>query len=244
MSVPASVYFDVQQRMIAIMESLDPETFDRRVPACPAWTIRDLLAHVAAGISDSASGNVPELEGVNLMDHWRSIAAHDALEAMLRRQIEQRRAHSVDELLEEWRTAARHAEPLLRGQQEFPAQVPVFMDWRIAMDITVHEDDLRGALGLEPADPTLPCYAHAATWYGMALELRIRDLNRPAVRLEADSVALDLGDGEPAAVLRAGAYEMTMALTGRRTDDEIRALDWDGDPEPFLDIFSSYMSPS
>lgn len=67
---------------------------------------------------------------------------------------------------------------------------------------------------------------------------------RPAMRLESEDLVLDLGESPPEAVLRAGAFEMTMALTGRRTDDQIRALDWDGDPSQYLDIFSAYMTPS
>lgn len=45
-------------------------------------------------------------------------------------------------------------------------------------------------------------------------------------------------------MLRASAFELTMALTGRRTEEQIRALDCDGDPSQYLDIFSMYMAPS
>jgi uncharacterized protein (TIGR03083 family) len=239
-----SVYLDDQARMIEIVQTLGPVALNTVVPACPAWTVQDLLAHVTAGVVDSVAGNVPELAGVNLMDHWKDAAAHGALEELVSRQIRERQGRSVSDLLAEWRAATEQAAPMLRGERSFPPGVPPLMEWTIAMDVTVHDDDLRCALGREPADPTLPCFVHATTWYGMSLDIRIRDLERPAMRLEAEDVALDLGEGAPVAILRAGAYEMTMALTGRRSEEEIRALDWDGDPSPFLDVFSAYATPS
>jgi uncharacterized protein (TIGR03083 family) len=227
-----------------IAQDLDRDALAAVVPACPEWTVHDLLAHVTAGISDAAAGNVPELEGINLMDHWSDEAIHDALDAMLRRQLDERRDRTVTELVDEWRAGARAAVPMLRGERPFPPGLPPLFEWTVAMDITVHEDDLRGALGLEPAGPSLQAYTHAALWYGMALDVRIRALGRPAMRLEAGEVELDLGEGEPVATLRADPYEATLALTGRRTEQQLRALDWEGDPSQHLDILSAYMSPS
>lgn len=51
------------------------------------------------------------------------------------------------------------------------------------------------------------------------------------------------GQGEPQATVTASDFELLRALTGRRTDDEIRALEWDGDPETFLRHFSMYGHP-
>lgn len=240
---PCSVYVDGQERMIAIMRGLDREALQILVPACPAWSVRDLLAHVTAGVADSVMGNVPELDGVTLVDHWKDAAAHEALEALVRRQIEERRERSVDDLVDEWRAATEQALPMLRGECAFPPGIPPLMEWTIAMDVTVHENDLRHALGLQPADPTLPAYVLAATGYGMSLDARIRELGRPAMRLESGDVQLNLGEGPPSAVLCASPFELTMALTGRRTEEQIRALDWDGDPSQYLDIFSVYMTP-
>jgi len=37
------------------------------------------------------------------------------------------------------------------------------------------------------------------------------------------------------ATLTGSSFELTRALGGRRTRGEIRAMDWDGEPEQFLD---------
>jgi hypothetical protein len=68
---------------------------------------------------------------------------------------------------------------------------------------------------------------------GLRLHLASTDL--PPLRVEATGLRdWMVGRGEPAATLRAGPFTLLRALSGRRTMDEVRALDWEGDPEPFL----------
>jgi uncharacterized protein (TIGR03083 family) len=240
----AAVYVSSQRRILERLAGHDRNAFEASVPACPAWTVRQTVAHVVAGIVDSASGNMPELDGLSLMDHWKDRVVYDALERMLRRQIDERAERSVAELCDEWQAATSAAMPMLRGERPFPPGTPPLIEWTIAMDVTVHEDDLRSALRLGPADPTLPAYAHTATWYGMSLDIRVRALGLPALRLVADDLVIDAGEGPPAAVLHASAYELTMALTGRRSRTQIRSMDWMGDPTAHLDILSLYAPPA
>jgi hypothetical protein len=42
---------------------------------------------------------------------------------------------------------------------------------------------------------------------------------------------------EPAAILTASNFELMRALSGRRSYDQIRKLDWSVDPEPYLPAF-------
>lgn len=51
---------------------------------------------------------------------------------------------------------------------------------------------------------------------------------------------LVLGDGEPVATLRGEPFELLRAMSGRRSADRVRALDWEGEPGPFLDLLSAY----
>ena len=41
-------------------------------------------------------------------------------------------------------------------------------------------------------------------------------------------------------VLRATPYDFLRSVTGRRSEREVRALDWSGDPSPILDQLSPY----
>ncbi|MGI8707100.1 MAG: hypothetical protein ACR2LG_02690 [Actinomycetota bacterium] len=37
--------------------------------------------------------------------------------------------------------------------------------------------------------------------------------------------------------LRTSTFELFRALHGRRTVDQVRAMEWDGDPEPWMPVF-------
>jgi hypothetical protein len=52
------------------------------------------------------------------------------------------------------------------------------------------------------------------------------------------------GTGAPAATLAGDPFELFRALSGRRSLDQVRALAWDGDPEPYLDLFAPYPMPA
>jgi hypothetical protein len=47
----------------------------------------------------------------------------------------------------------------------------------------------------------------------------------------------------PAATVSAEAFELFRAISGRRSADQIRAMAWDGDPEPYVSTVSPYPLP-
>ena len=53
---------------------------------------------------------------------------------------------------------------------------------------------------------------------------------------------MTLGEGDPAATVRASDFEALRAMGGRRNADQMRALDWTGDAEPYVALMSSYGS--
>jgi hypothetical protein len=38
----------------------------------------------------------------------------------------------------------------------------------------------------------------------------------------------------------ADPFELARAVNGRRSPEQIRAFDWEGDPEPFMHLFYPY----
>jgi hypothetical protein len=46
-----------------------------------------------------------------------------------------------------------------------------------------------------------------------------------------------VGDGEPAGSLKVTPFELFRAAAGRRSRQQLRALAWTVDPEPYLDVF-------
>jgi hypothetical protein len=72
------------------------------------------------------------------------------------------------------------------------------------------------------------------------IDKRIRAAGSPAVLVVVDGDEVVLGDGEPASTVRLTAFELLRAM-GRRSERQLRALDWAG--EPRLDVFTLFGPP-
>jgi hypothetical protein len=53
-----------------------------------------------------------------------------------------------------------------------------------------------------------------------------------------------LGAGSEMATLKASRYELFRALGGRRSEHQIRAMDWIGDVDPMIGVLSRYPLPT
>lgn len=214
----SEIYADARARVIDLVTSAPADSLDAAVPATPDWTGRDLLAHMVGVQADVVSGN---LEGAG------SQAWND-------NHVESRKGRSVDELVEEWRTGAAQFDAMA-------AAAPSSMVGALVADLLHHELDLRGALGQAPPGEALA----APVDFGVNLmagflDRRLRKLDKPALRVRADGQEWTLGEGEPAATLTTSPVEFFRVLAGRRSANQVRALEWDGDPDPYLDVLSAF----
>jgi uncharacterized protein (TIGR03083 family) len=199
-----------QERVIALVTDLTPEQAQARVPACPDWTVRDLLSHMVGLGADVVAGDEPD-------DHNAGWTA---------RQVARRRGRDVDELVEEWRAVAG---PLRDWMREHGTR-PLF-------DVTIHEQDLRGALGVSGAQDT-PAMTAVRDRFLARLADRLAGL--PPLALVGDTWRWESEPGaEPAVVLRAPDFELTRALLGRRSARQLRSWTVRGDVEPYLDAFTA-----
>jgi hypothetical protein len=98
---------------------------------------------------------------------------------------------------------------------------------------------------LPPAgDRNAPATALGPRIYARWLGQRLAQRGRPALRLRPGGQEWVEGTGVPAATLVADPFELFRALSGRRSLDQVRALAWDGDPAPYLDLFAPYPMPA
>src|SRR5438552_3150941 len=118
----AAAYWECRQRVATLVAALDGPTASTPVPACPGWSVRDVVAHLTGIVDDALAGR---LEG----------AATDAWTA---RQVDSRRDLSVARMLSDWTAQAALFEPLLDLAGEGGRQA--------VADIACHEQDIRGAL--------------------------------------------------------------------------------------------------
>jgi Mycothiol maleylpyruvate isomerase N-terminal domain len=52
----ARIYHDTKDRVTSLVTSLDEAALRTAVPACPSWSIRDVVAHLAATSDDIGRG--------------------------------------------------------------------------------------------------------------------------------------------------------------------------------------------
>jgi uncharacterized protein (TIGR03083 family) len=219
MSQFGRAFVDTQERLMELCKSLNRTDFDRRVPACPDWTVRDLVAHLVGVAADVAAGNIRYAGS----PQWTAA------------QIATRRDGSADELLEEWRALAP---ALAEGiDHVHPAMAGAFVG-----DIVTHEQDLRAAVGRPGGRESLGA-AIALDSYARFFGRRIKDNELAGLELRAGQDSWQLGTDEPAGRVVSGRFEMLRGLTGRRTRKEIRGFEWTTDPEPYLPVFSTYRYP-
>jgi uncharacterized protein (TIGR03083 family) len=146
-----SAYAEVQGRMTTLARSLSAEQLELRVPACPAWTVQELLAHHAGVAADVAKGSMAELgEVTRLLDQSFDPAVARDRDSLTDRQVRERRGHTIAMIMQEWSATTSAILPMLRGDLQFPDGVGAVGGVIAMNDVVVHEGDLHEALGLDP----------------------------------------------------------------------------------------------
>lgn len=204
-----------QQRVIALVRDLPPERAAVRVPACPDWTVRDLLAHMVGLGVDVVAGDEPD-------DHNATWTG---------KHVTERHDSDVAALVAEWQAVA---EPLRAWMRENGV--------RPLGDVIIHEQDLRGALDVPGGQDTPGLHAIRDRFTGRFADA-VAGLPPIALvgeqwtwtsRGPADAHSVD---GAPV-VLRAPDFDLARALVTRRSAAQLRAWTVRGDVGPYLDAFA------
>lgn len=233
----ARAYAEARESMTRIARSLDTSGLARPVPACPGWTVKDLVGHVTSIASNLAAGTIPD-DLKNLAQVWDTDTAQHR-ELFIDEQLDLQRSRSIDEILSEWESAGSVVEQMLRGERPQPPNAPVLAEWVIVTDIGVHQHDLRGAVD-QPGDRDSLATGLALRSYVEGMRFRSAIEGIAPLRIRAGTREWITGEGEPLATVTADPFDLARAAAGRRSPEQIRAFDWEGDPEPFLTLFYPY----
>jgi uncharacterized protein (TIGR03083 family) len=234
----ASAYGDARVRLGSLLGGMEPARLDTAVPACPGWTVRDVLAHVVGVAADWYSDRVVP----GLMDAWADEEAAAERDAWTQRQIDDRRWCDAGCLLVEWERWSAAVEHRLRSGDGLPADPPPDVLVVAPADLAVHIQDIRAALGAagdRSSAATKLAFGVYRTWLGM----RLASTGLPALRLHDGTREWVVGAGMAQATVTAEGFELFRAISGRRSAGQIRAMAWDGDPEPYVPIVSPYPLP-
>jgi uncharacterized protein (TIGR03083 family) len=232
----AAAYHDARIAMTTLVREASEKTRDTRVPACPDWTVHDLVAHVTSIASDLSTGVFPP--DLNPIQFWDAEMAVRR-EAFVDQALAKRRDKPLEEILTEWESSATQLEGMIRGDEPFPEHSPPLAEWIVVTDIGVHLQDLQGALGTSGYRDALATGLSLRS-YVEAMKWRVAQEGLPSLRIRAGSREWVVGEGDPVATLTGDPFELGRAASGRRSPDQIRAYDWEGDPEPFIPLFYPY----
>lgn len=213
----AAAYRTVQSRVDALLRER-ADVADVNVPACPLWSVRETVSHLAGTAQDIASLN---LQGAGT-DTWTQA------------QIDRHADHRLDELLDLWAGRADSVTDIL-------AQGPQLVGAQAVFDALTHEHDICGALG-EPGLRTQdPVFEVAAGFLTAMLDRAIRRAALPALQLTTPTTGTtQLGDPSTAPgqiAVEMSDFEALRAFGGRRSNRQLWALPWQGDPERLLLTF-------
>jgi len=208
----ADEYAAARAGVRALLADCDPAAAATVVPACPAWTVHDLCAHlVGVPAALVARDNPPPGDNQDWVDG----------------QVAARADRSVAELLDEWDEVGPPFEALMR-------KLPHAFGG-LVYDAVAHEHDLRGALGRPGDRDGAGVLASLDVMVPMvARDLAATDPSPGTLQLQAGGREWVIGAGEPTVSLRTTPFELMRVLGSRRSRAQLLAAPWDGDVEPFV----------
>jgi len=207
-----AAYAVTRARMSALFLDASDDELARVVPACPAWTVHDLAAHVVSIPAALSVGQLPTGD----VGEW--------IQAL----VDARRDDSVTSMVDEWHGLDEPLAAILSG----PGGL-------LYADVAVHEHDARGALdrpdhtALE-VDVILP---RAVAAFADPL----RDAGLGAIAVRDGARRWQSHDAEPGWTLLVDPWEAVRALNSRRTEEELLVLPAEGDARPYVEILDAHL---
>jgi uncharacterized protein (TIGR03083 family) len=230
----AAAYEETHTAILGILGGLSDRQVSTVIPACPAWTVRELVAHMTGVAADAIAARFPAVD-----PHGTWAERRHTVDAFTAGHVDRRRRMATDEVLAEWAGHVPVLARMLRREQPFPAGSLPSIDWMVISDIAAHAQDLRGALHM-PGDRDSAGVALGLQRYVTGVSQRIIAAGLPALRLRTKDREYVAGRGSPAATVTAGQWELFRALCSRRSPSQLRALRWSGDAELYLPLLPAY----
>lgn len=217
----AAAYRMVRERVDALVRGR-AGIAELTVPACPGWTIRQVVAHL--------TGVAQDIDALNLEKKGTGPWA-DA-------QVARLGGHRIDDLLDLWGQSLDSVSANLA----FASDAGVC---QLVFDTLTHEHDIRGALGQPGSRAGDLAFKAALGFVTMMGDQFIREAELPALRLSTPTIgSVQLGDPHTArghVELSISDFETLRAFGGRRSMGQLLALPWLGNPTDLMPAFTDVL---
>lgn len=241
----AAAYAETRDSVVQLVRTLSDEQLALKVPACPEWTIKDLVAHLCHVAESYTTGNVPTAPGSaqQAAAEWTDEERLRQRDAWTASGVEARRDRSLDQVVKEWGKHAALLVAMLAGDKPWPEGFPGFIaQYSANGDLSAHENDIRGALGLAPERGGLAReIAYDAQTF--LLQTRGGSMDVPAIKFVTQRGEHVVGKGDVVATIEVDQYELLRAIAGRRSVEQIQAMFGNVGALPYLPIISSNPLP-
>ncbi len=209
-----AMYQVVRAELVKELGELDDASASRLVPACPQWTVKEVVAHIS-GL------NVELVAGVPLA----SIGSEEATG----RQVADRAHLNLQEVVDEWLAIGHYIDQFFMADVNAAAA--------LLADLIVHTYDLHELLrqNTAVAATAIPLAAHR---YAVRLQKRVADalgLGLTVEFVDGETCLAPQVEAADLMVLRVPAALFVRGVTGRLRRSEVEAFDWSRDPTALLD---------
>ncbi|MGO9344324.1 MAG: maleylpyruvate isomerase N-terminal domain-containing protein [Acidimicrobiales bacterium] len=216
-------YKAARQRISSVVAAVD-DPAGVPVPACPGWSVHDVVAHLTAVVEDVLAGR---RTGPPSEDETAAqVARRQNIETAL--------------VLAEWAELAPTFEGLLSEMRVWPGFLDVF----------AHEHDVMGALSVPGERDSYEMHI-SSEWllsnWSPAVPVRVKigerertllpktEPTEPTEPEEPEEPEQIVSDDDIDLTLTTTAFEAFRFRLGRRSRAQLRAMDWSGDPTPVIE---------
>lgn len=198
-----ALYRETRARLAELICGLDAADLGTRVPACPEWTVRDVLAHLVSIPEDAAAGR---LTGI-------------PTEEFTAQQVARFAGLPVPEILARWAASAPDFEQAVAAREVWPAVI----------DLATHEQDVRGAVG-QPGARDCAAIRQGIERLLTSIEspVRLRITTEDGTYLAGPEVGAESTDGP--LTLSTTRFEAFRWRMGRRSLAQLAAMTWSAEP--------------
>lgn len=211
-------YHAARERVRRIVESA-AEMVDATVPACPEWSVHDVVAHVCGLSVALSSGDMPSGD----------------TQAWLDGLVDRRRDVPVTDLLQEWDAAADGIDAFLVAMGDGAGQ--------LVYDVVAHEHDICHALG-RPGDQSSSGVQAATVAMSALLAKDLAARSLAGVEITSGGRTWVVGDQPAGLAVVLEPFELIRVFGGRRSEAQVRAVDWRGDLDAYLPAIAHHPFPT